>query len=261
MRRKRLTMLETSVLAHQSSDTLFAYSDSSLPKAQRAHVEVHLRVCAACLREVHEIQRLDLVLQDFPPAPHLAFPRFWSRLEARLPNLSQRQFALGRLRQLAAGFALAVLASLVGVVALASDETLPDSPLYAVKHLRQGVQMSLTTASERPNLELTLGKQRLHEAAVMLNRRRDDLAVASLKDLNALLLDAAQGQKNAGDQPTAAQVTHTIAQIKTDLAVVRITNLAPDGSSAAEIHAVDDAVQHADDAAAGVETKIDATTE
>jgi hypothetical protein len=248
------------VLAHQSSDTLYAYSDGSLPKSQRPRVEVHLRVCAACLREVHEIQRLDLLLQDFPPAPHLAFPRFWSRLEARLPNLSEKRFALGRLRrQLAAGFALAILASLVGVVALASDETLPDSPLYAVKHLRQGVQLSLTSARERPNLELSLGKQRLHEASVMLNRRRDDLAVASLRDLNALLLDAAQGQKKTSDQPENAQVTHTIAQIKTDLAVVHATNLEPDGSSAAEIHAVDDAVQHANSAVAQVGTKGDAT--
>ena len=260
MRRARLTVVETSVLAHRSSETLYAFVDGSLPQRLRADVDAHLRGCATCRQAAQEIQDLERVLADFPPAPTVAFARFWARLEAHLPNPSARRVAFFRPRQLAAGFALAITVSLVGVVALASDDTLPDSPLYSVMHVRQGLQLSLAGDRERPNLELAIGTQRLHEAAVMLKRRRDDLAVASLTDLNALLLDAARVHQAAGDQRknTAA---HTIAQIKTDLAVVRITNLEPDGSSAAEIHAVDDALQHADDAAAEVETKIDATTE
>jgi len=259
MKRKRLTVVETSVLAHRSSDTLCSYSDGSLPERQRADVDKHLRVCAACRQTVNEMRRLELVLQDFPPAPSVPFPRFWSRLEARLPNPSDERIAFVRPRLLAAGLALAIGASLVGVVALASDETLPDSPLYSVKHVRQGLQLSLISARGRPSFEVTLGKQRLHEAAVMLERRRDDLAVASLKDLSTLLLDAARVQKVTGDQPETAHVTQSIAQIKIDLAVVRAANLEPDGSSAAEIGAVDDAVQHANNAVAKVQTQIDAT--
>ena len=259
MKRKRLTVVETSVLAHRSPDTLDAYSDGSLPKRQRVEVDAHLRGCAACRQTVQEIQYLEYVLHDFLPAPHVPFHRFWARLETRLPNRSERRFAFFRPRQLAVGVALAIAASLVGAVALASDETLPDSPLYSVKHVRQGLQLSLVSARERPNLELTLGKQRLDEATVMLKRRRDDLAVASLKDLNGLLLDAARVQAAAGDQAKNAAVTHTIAQIKTDLAVVRITNLEPDGSSAAEIHAVNDALQHANNAIDQVETNVEPT--
>ena len=257
MRRKRLRVMETSVVAHRSPETLDAYADGSLPASQRALVDAHLRMCAECRQTVSEIQHLDVVLQDFPPAPYVAFPRFWSKLEARLPRHTERRFAFLGPPQLAAGFSLAVIASLVGVVALASDATLPDSPLYSVKHVRQAVQLSVTSGRERPRLELTLGKQRLDEAAVMLKRRRDDLAVASLRDLKTLLLDAAGAAKAAGDTPNTAEVTHTIAQIKTDLAAVRAANLEPDGSTAADIAAVGSAVEAAQGAINRVETGVD----
>jgi anti-sigma factor RsiW len=148
MTRKRLRVVETSVLAHRSSDTLYAYSDGSLPDSQRPEVDAHLRICAACRQSMQEIHRLDLLLQDFPPAPAVPFPRFWSKLEGRLPNRQKAGIGFFRPRQLAAGFALAVVASLVGVVALASDQTMPDSPLYSVKHVRQDVQLSLTSGRQ-----------------------------------------------------------------------------------------------------------------
>jgi hypothetical protein len=248
------------VLAHRSSDTLYAYSDGSLPDSQRPEVDAHLKVCTACQDRVQEIQRLDLLLKDFPPAPAIAFPRFWSKLEGRLPNRAEKRSPFFRPRQLAAGFALAIVASLVGVVALASDETMPDSPLYSVKHVRQDLQLSLTSGRGRSHFELSLGKQRAHEASVMLKRRRDDLAVVSLRDLRALLADAApQLGKSPSSQSDTAELKSAIAEIKKELTDVSASNAEPDGSTAPEMDAVDNAVYDAQAAVTQVETEVDAT--
>ncbi len=247
-------------MAHRSSDTLYAYSDGSLPESQRAGVDAHLAVCAECRHSLQEIQRLDLVLKDFPPVPTVPFPRFWSKLEARLPNHAEKRSEFFRPRQLAAGFALAVLASLVGAVALASDQTMPDSPLYSVKHVRQDLELSLTSGRERPRFELTLGKQRLREAAVMLQRRRPDLAVASLRDVRALLVDAAPRLENSsGGQPDAAALKTTVAELETELDAVRDADVPQDGTGAADDAAVDSAVQDAQNAVTEVETGVDQT--
>jgi hypothetical protein len=192
--------------------------------------------------------------------PAVPFSRFWSKLEPRLPNHAKKRAPLFQPARVAAAFALAVLASLVGVVALASDGVLPDSPLYAVKHFRQDVQLSLAGAHERPRLELRLGKQRVHEARLMLQRKRGDLALASLKDFKALMADAAPRLESApGGQPDTAELNSQIAQIKTELTALSAANIEPDGSTAAEIAAVDEAVQTAQTAVTQVETEVDAT--
>jgi hypothetical protein len=228
---------------------LDAYADGSLPATQRAGVAAHLQTCTECRESLRQIRRLDNVLSDQPTIPVVTFARFWSRLEPRLPGHARKRapwFGPGRV---AAGFAVAVLASLVGIVALASDEVMPDSPLYTVKHLRQGVQVNLAAAHDRPRLELSLASQRLKEAAVMLERRRDDLAVASLRDARTLMVDAKPRLEAVpGVQPTPAEVTSALAQIKTDLSSVSAANREPDGSTAAEMAAVDHAVQEAENA-------------
>lgn len=111
-----------------------AYADGSLPDAQRADVTAHLQTCAECGESLRQIQRLDHVLSDLPAVKPVPFSHFWSRLEPRLPNHAQKRAFVFRPAQLAAGIALAIIASSVGVVALASDGTLPDSPLYSVKY-------------------------------------------------------------------------------------------------------------------------------
>jgi hypothetical protein len=247
------------VLAHRSSDTLYAYSDGSLAESQRAGVDAHLLACAACRQTVQEIQRLDLVLQDFPPVPSVPFPRFWSKLDARLPHRAEKRFEFFRPRQLAAGFALAIVTSLVGLVALASDATMPDSPLYSVKHLRQDAQLWLSSGRERTRFELALSVQRVHEAKIMVQRRRDDLAVASLKDLKALLADAAPRlETTPGTQPDAADVS-AIDQIKTDLKEIDAANLEPDGSTPPEIAAVAGAIDAAQAAVTSIDTTVAAS--
>jgi hypothetical protein len=240
--------------------SLDAYADGSLPDSQRAEVAAHLRTCAECGESLRQIHRLDQVLNDLAPMPALPFARFWSKLGPRLPDHAKKRAPLFQPTRVAAAFALAVLASLVGVVALASDGTLPDSPLYAVKHFRQGVQLSLADAHTRPRLELLLGKQRIHEARVMVERKRDDLAIASLKDFSALMADAKPRLETAtGSQSDSAELTSQIAQIKTDLIALSAANLEPDGSTPAEIDAVNAAVQDAQTSVTQVETEVDTT--
>lgn len=246
------------MLSHKSiSGSLDAYSDGTLPDSQRAAVAAHLQTCAECGESLRQIKRLEQVLNDVPPMPAVPFARFWSKLELRVPSHVQKRAPFFRPARLAAGFALAVLASLVGVVALASDGVLPDSPLYSVKHFRQGVQLSLADAHHRPRLELSLGKQRLDEALAMLRRKRDDLAVASLRDFRTLIADAAPRLENSGDQVDAADLANTVAQIKTELTVVSAANLEPDGSTPADISAVDGAVQDAQTAVTQAEIAVD----
>jgi hypothetical protein len=260
VKRKRLRVVETSVQAHRSQETLYAYADGSLPESQRAQVEEHLGICAACRRSVQEVRRLDLVLKDFPPATAVPFPSFWSKLESRLPSRADRRFSLFRPQQLAAGFALAVVASLIGVVALASDQTLPDSPLYSVKHVRQEVQLSLTSGRERPRLELFLSQQRAHEAAVMVKRDRRDLAVASLKDVQTLLVDAASQLKNASSaQSDAAALKSAVNEIKSELDTVHDENVPQVGTQPTDNSAVGEAVLDAEQAVTQVENGVDQT--
>lgn len=239
---------------HAIHGSLGAYADDTLPVAQRADVAAHLQACAECGESLRQIRRLDHVLNDLPAIQPVPFSHFWSRLEPRLPSHALKRTLVFRPSRLAAGFALAVIASLVGVVALASDGTMPDSPLYSVKHFRQGVQLTLADAHERPRLELFLARQRLDEAAAMLKRQRDDLAVASLRDVKTLILDATPGLENSAIKPDAAEVTSAITHIKTELTAVGVANLEPDGSSAADIAAVESAIQDAEKAVTQVET-------
>ena len=237
---------------------LEAYADGTLPESQRADTAAHLETCAECTESLRQIRQLDQVLNDLPPMQVVPFGRFWSRLESRLPKHMEKRAPFFRPARLAVSFAIAVLASLVGVVALASDGTLPDSPLYSVMHFRQGVQLSLASPHERTRLDLILGKQRLHEAAEMLRRKRDDLAVASLRDFRTLMVDAAPRLGNATSKPDAAELNTALTEIKTELTDVSATNLKPDTNTAEEIAAIDGAVQNARIAVTQVETEVDA---
>jgi len=240
--------------------SLDAYADGTLPDSERARVAAHLQTCAECGANLRQIHRFDHVLNDMPAMEPVPFSRFWSRLEPKLPSHAQKRAPLSRPARLAAGFALAIVASLVGVVALASDDVMPNNPLYVVKHARQNVQLVLTDPRKRPALEIYLSMQRIQEANAMLKARRDDLAVASLRDVPVLLGDAARLEKTPADQPDSADVTVAIARLKTELGALSATNREPDGSTTAEIAAVDSAVQDAQSAVSQAETSIDTTT-
>lgn len=239
--------------------SLDAYADATLPESQRADVAAHLQTCAECAESLRQIRRLDQVLNDLPPIQPMPFARFWSKLEPRLPNHVPRRAPFFRPARLAVSFAIAVLASLGGVVALASDGTLPDSPLYSVKHFRQGVQLSLASPHERTHLDLIFAKQRVHEAAAMLRRKRDDLAVASLRDFRALMVDAVPRLESSASKPDPAELNSALAEIKTELTDISAANVEPDSSTAEEMAAIDSAVQDARIAVTQVETEVDTT--
>jgi hypothetical protein len=244
------------MLSHQSIHrSLDAYVDGTLPDSQRAEVDAHLQTCAECEKSVREIRRLDLVVDDLSLAPSIPFPRFWSKLQERLPNHVAKRAAFSRPGRVAAALALAVFASLVGVVALASDGVMPDSPLYSVKHARQEFQLALAAAGERPRLELTLGKQRLHEALVMVQRKRHDLALASLRDFQVLLVDATS-RFETGDQPNPAVSVSSVADLETELEAVRSASTAQEERSAVDIAALDVAVDADLNAVRHLETRV-----
>jgi hypothetical protein len=247
------------MLSHKAiTGSLDAYADGTLPDSQRADVAAHLQTCTVCGESLRQIHRLDQVLKDLPPMAAVPFARFWSKLEPRLPSHAQKRAPLFRPGRLAAGFALAALASLVGVVALASDGVMPDSPLYSVKHFRQTVQVNLADKRDRPRLELSLGKQRLAEALLMVQRKHPDLAVASLQDARALIVDAAPRLKNTPvSQSDSAELKNTLGELKTGLTAVSGA-LAEDGISASDVP-VEGAVQDAQNAVTDAETSVDTT--
>lgn len=241
------TLVETSTLSHQTINrSLDAYVDGTLPDSRRAEVDAHLRICAECAKSLRQIHRLELVLDDLPRGPSVLFPHFWAKLEERLPNHVEKRAPFFRPGRVAAAFALAVLASLMGTVALASDAVMPDNPLYAVKHVRQEVQLALAGPRERPRLELVLGKQRLHEALLMVQRERPDLALASIRDFRALLIDATSLLEEApGGQPDTPALVSSIVDLETELEAVRQASIAQAGGNADDMAALDVAV-HAD---------------
>jgi hypothetical protein len=237
--------------------SLDAYADGTLPEAERAKIAAHLRSCAECGASLREIHQLHDILNDLPEMPAVPFARFWSKLEPRLPSQAKKRAPLLRPARLAAGFALAVLASLVGVVALASDSTMPDSPLYSVKHFRQDVQLNLADARERPRLELWLGHQRLAEALAMVHSKRNDLAAASLRDFSSLLSDATPRLKDtAGGKPATDEVTDTLKRLEKELTTIReaVEQDGPDPGDADVAGAAQDAQNDVSQAETSIET-------
>jgi hypothetical protein len=246
------------MLSHKAIvGSLDAYADGTLPDSQRADVAAHLQTCTVCGESLRQIHRLDQVLDDLPPMAAVPFARFWSKLEPRLPSHAKKRAPLFRPARLAAGFALAIVASLVGVVALASDRTMPDSPLYAVKHFRQDVQLNLADARERPRLELALGHQRLGEALAMVHSKRNDLAAASLRDFHALVSDAVPQLKNTTvGQPATDEVTNTLNRLEKQLTTIReaVTQDGPDSGDAEVVGATQDGLNDVSQAETSIET-------
>lgn len=252
------TLVETSTLSHQTINrSLDAYVDGTLPDSRRAEVDAHLRICAECAKSLRQIHRLELVLDNLPPGPSVLFPHFWAKLEERLPNHVEKRAPIFRPGRVAAAFALAVLASLLGTVALASDAVMPDNPLYAVKHVRQEVQLALAGPRERPRFELVLGKQRLHEALLMVQRKRPDLALASIRDFRALLIDATSLLEEApGGQPDTPALVSSIVDLETELEAVRNASIGQEGSNADDMAALDVAVHTDLNTVNQVETRV-----
>ncbi len=224
------------MLSHEDvSELLVGYSDGMLSAAQRAAVDRHLQACRECAAEVTALRRLNAALTEFPPAPAVAFHPFWARLQSQLPApavRTTRLFTPGR--RLALAFALAALvATMVGVSAFASESALPDSPLFVVKRLREQVQLTLTLDSQtRVQLELQLATERLREAQVMAGSNKPGLAVSSLRDFDRLLDAIEPALKHPASEPDREAVLQILRSLRLQLAGVQEVNETKGGDDA-----------------------------
>ncbi len=231
------------MLSHRTfRDRLEAYSDGTLDDAGRVAVASHLETCAECARAVGQFRRLDDVLRRLPTAPVLpAFPRFWSRLESALPKAQPAPFVSGR--RLALGFAVAAIASMAGVVALASNSVLPDDPRYPIKQLREEGQLVLAFDQRaRLDLQIGLAAERAHEAQAMVTKGNERLALRSLADFRSLVKAAAPALDHPATAADRAGREQAVAWLRSQLEAVQQANV-DHGQSAAVEAAVEEGLE------------------
>lgn len=208
-------------MTHELATELLApYVDGALPLAEAAAVRAHLGECASCSGEVVGLQKLNQALA-FPPAPPVAFAAFWAGIQKRLPKprVQARVRVVRRSLVLAAALA-ALLVVTTAASAFASDRVLPDSPIYSLKRVGETVRLELArTRQDRVRLELRLAGERLREAQAMATAGKNQLALASLHNFQALLKDAGPELENpaAADRP---QTLRTIGSLSDELTQV-----------------------------------------
>src|SRR5712692_3082565 len=175
-----------------ATELLTPYVDGALPLGEAAAVRAHLGECAACSGEVAGLQKLNQALA-FAPAPPVAFAAFWAGIQKQLPKprANARVRVVRRSLVLAFGLA-ALLVVTTAASAFASDRVLP---------------------------ELALAKERLHEAQAMAIARKNQQALASLQNFQALLKDAGPELENrtAPDRP---EMLRTISALSDELTQV-----------------------------------------
>jgi len=165
--------------------------------------------------EMDRFERLVERLQGLPPVtPDPATRiRAWNLVSARLasgpvaaPARRWRPFRLAT----ALVAALAVL--LVGS-AVASAQSLPNSPLYSIKRFDEGLRLALTVgAPSRFSYHLELARIRLVEAQAMVDGDRLDLAEAALQSYEADLADAAAEAEQAGSPADQALLENRLQE-------------------------------------------------
>ncbi len=165
--------------------------------------------------EMDRFERLAERLQGMPPVtPDPATRiRAWNLVSARLAGgpvaAPARRFKPFRLATALAA-ALAVL--LVGS-AVASAQSLPNSPLYSIKRFDEGLRLALTVgAPSRFSYHLELARIRLVEVQAMVNADRLDLAEAALQSYEADLADAAAEAEQAGSPADQALLENRLQE-------------------------------------------------
>src|SRR3989442_8074365 len=139
------------MLSHATTrDWLIPYADGMVAMDGRRRTDGHIVGCARGAGELREVRELNLLLVTLPPAPPFAFAPFWLNLQAVLPQ--RRALRMPRVqayRRLGIAFAMAAPAALVAAGSpLPAPSPLPDSPLYPVKQLEEGMRLSLSPANE-----------------------------------------------------------------------------------------------------------------
>jgi len=201
------------MLSHATTrDWLIPYADGMLASDERARIDGHITGCVACAAELREVRELNLLLVTLPPAPPVAFAPFWLKLQAALPQ--RRALRIPRLagyRRFGLAFAVAGIAALAAAgSAFAAPSALPDSPLYPVKQLEEGVRLALTPSNGRLTVQLQLAGERLREAEAMAANHKPLLAENSLRAFQVIVGDAAAALKSPPDPKTAAEALHAL---------------------------------------------------
>lgn len=194
------------MLSHATTrDWLIPYADGMLAADERRRIDRHIAGCASCAAELHEVRELNLVLVSLPLAPPTAYAPFWLTLQAVLPQ--RRVLRLPRIagyRRVGLAFAMATVTAVVAAgTALAAPSALPDSPLYPVKQLEEGIRLASTPTQNRLAVEIDLANERLYEAKQMAANHKPRLAADTLRAYQVVVNDAA-AQLKKGD-PTVAR--------------------------------------------------------
>jgi hypothetical protein len=212
------------MLSHTTTrDWLIPYADGMLAADERRRIDGHVAGCAACAAELREVRELNLLLVTLPAAPPVVFSTFWSNLQAVLPQRRALRIpSFPTYRRLGLALAAATVALLAAAgSAFAAPSALPDNPLYPVKQLEEGIQMTFTPTHDRLALQLQLASERLREARAMVSDHKPLLAENSLRAFRLTINEVAAALKNPTD-PQAANAA--VQAFRLELAAVEQTN-------------------------------------
>ena len=201
------------MLSHTTTrDWLIPYADGMLAADERRRIDGHVAACADCAAELRQVRELNLLLVTLPAAPPVVFSTFWSNLQAVLPQ--RRALRIPRFltyRRLGLALAAATVAVLAAAgSALAAPSANPDNPLYPIKQLEEGIQLSFAPTNDRLTVQLQLANERLREAQAMTTNHKPLLAENSLRAFRVTINDAAASLKNPADPQAAKAALKTL---------------------------------------------------
>jgi Domain of unknown function (DUF5667)/Putative zinc-finger len=216
------------MLSHATArDWLIPYADGMLAADERRRIDGHIAGCSSCAGELRQVRELNLLVVSLPPAPPTAFAPFWLKLQAVLP-----QRGLVRLpsflayRRVGLAFAMAAVAILAAAgTALAAPAALPDSPLYSVKQIEEGIRLATTPTQKRLAVQMDLANERLYEAKAMAANHKPLLAADTLRAYQVIVNDTAAQLQNPAD-PKVAKAD--LRRLRVGLAAVERENALKD---------------------------------
>ena len=195
------------MLSHATTrDWLIPYADGMLAADERRRIDGHIAGCSDCAAELRQVRELNLLLVSLPPAPPTAFAPFWLKLQAVLPQRrALRLPSFAGYRRVGLALAMAAVAILAAAgTALAAPAALPDSPLYPVKQLEEGIRLASTPSQNRLSVQIDIASQRLYEARAMSLDHKPILAANALRAYQVLVDDAAAELKNPANPKVAS---------------------------------------------------------
>jgi hypothetical protein len=216
------------MLSHATTrDWLIPYADGMLAADERRRIDGHIAGCSSCAGELRQVRELNLLLVSLPPAAPTAFAPFWLKLQAVLPQrrlVRLPSFLAYRRVGLAVALAASALLAAAGT-ALAAPSALPDSVLYPVKQLEEGIRLATTPTQGRLAVELDLANERLFEAKAMAANHKPLLAADTLHAYQVIINDSAAELKNPANPTT---VTAELRRLRLSLDAVERENAAMD---------------------------------